>query len=66
MEQKRRTRTSTAVKNKYNNSHYKRFLINMRYDSDADIINFLENSASPSEVVRQGVRMFMKTKSSAE
>lgn len=55
METKRKTpsKTSSAVKKRYNDKTYKQFSIALRYDSDAAIIEKLNSVPSKNDYIRQ-------------
>lgn len=43
MEQKRKTKTSSKVKYRYNKKNYKRYEFRLRFDTEKNLINYLEN-----------------------
>jgi len=57
MAEKRKTVTSTAVKKRYNDKTYQYYRVNLRRDTDAEIIKTIEaNKAagvSPTETIRK-------------
>lgn len=66
MEKKRKTFTSSAVKKRYNDKTYKHYSINFRYDSDAELIAFIEagreTGAAPSDTLRALFRHYQETR----
>ena len=56
----RKTTTSTEVKMRWINKAYSRYSINLRKDSDADIIQRIEDNKgkgiSPTETIREMIR----------
>lgn len=56
----RKTTTSTEVKMRWINKTYNRYSINLRKDSDADIIQRIEDNKckgiSPTETIREMIR----------
>lgn len=54
---KRKTKTSTEVTNRYHAKTYKRYIITLRMDSDAEIIELFENSGKPpTETLRDIIK----------
>lgn len=57
--EKRKTTTSTEVKNNWNAKTYKRFTISLRKDEDAELIDFVEEAKQKdigvSDIFRRGV-----------
>lgn len=57
-----KTTTSTEVKQRWENKAYRKFLVRLRYDADADIIQFIEdnkNSIGTSQLFREALEMYM-------
>lgn len=56
----RKTQTSTEVKARYNAKAYKRYTLNLRTDTDTDLIAQIETAQSrgisPSEIIKQMIR----------
>ena len=58
----RKTRTSSEVKRRYNNKTYKRVVIQFRYDSDQDMINFVDTHKEKygiTNIFRDALKMYM-------
>ena len=57
--EKRKTTTSTEVKNSWNAKTYKRFTISLRKDEDADLIEFVEEAKQKdigvTDIFRRGI-----------
>lgn len=62
----RKTTTSTEVKNRWKASNYKTYQINLRYDTDQELIDFIEkfkkdnDGKGVTDMFRAGVEQFMK------
>ena len=62
----RKTHTSTEVKNRWNAANYKRYQIGLRYDTDQDLIDFVErfkaknDGMGVSDIFRAGVEVLME------
>ena len=56
---KRKTTTSTEVKQRWEAKTYKKYMIRLRQDTDKDIIDYIEqqkqNGVQISELVREGL-----------
>lgn len=55
---KRKTTTSSEVKNRYNAKTYKRIAIQLRKDTDTDYIEFIEQikpQYTPTEIFKIGI-----------
>ena len=55
---KRKTTTSTEVKNRWNTKTYKKYQVNFRKEEDADIIQFIEETKkekTTSEIFREAI-----------
>ena len=58
-----KTHTSTEVKARYNNKTYKRIPIYFRYDSDRELIDFVEankETIGTSQIFREALEMYIK------
>lgn len=53
---KRKTYTSSTVKNRYNRKTYKQYLIQVRPDSEQDIIDRLEAQRNKSGYIKALIR----------
>ena len=61
--QRRKTTTSTEVKNRWNAKTYQTFRANLRKDEDADLIQWIEDhkdTFSQSDIFRAGLEALMK------
>lgn len=60
-----KTKTSTEVKARWNKSHYKHYNINLRFDTDGELIDFVElqkaNYGGTTEVFREALKRFIET-----
>lgn len=59
----RKTNTSTEVKNRWNEKTYKRIMVSLRKDDDADLIDwFLQHreQIGPTEIFRAGIETIKK------
>lgn len=62
----RKTTTSTEVKNRWKAANYKTYQINLRYDADQDLIDFVErfkeknDGMGVSDIFRAGVDVLME------
>ena len=62
----RKTYTSPEVKNRWKAKNYKTFQINLRYDSDQELIDFVErfkaknDGTGVSDIFRAGVEVLME------
>lgn len=60
---KRKTTTSTEVKNRWNAKTYQRYTVNLRKDEDADLIaavDRLKDQVGPSDLFRLGIETAIK------
>lgn len=60
----RKTYTSSAVKQRYNNKTYKRIVIQFRYDSDQDMIDFVDRHKErygTTNIFRDALEMYMNS-----
>ena len=58
-----KTKTSTEVKNRWNQANYKRYSVSLRIHDDADMIQFVEQNKdrySITEIFRAGIEALMK------
>ncbi len=58
MAEKRKTTTSTEVKQRWIDKTYKRIMVNLRKDEDADLIEWLgahKDRYGPTEIFRTGI-----------
>lgn len=60
--EKRKTTTSTEVKQRWESKAYKKYLVRLRVDDDADLIEFIENNKSKgtTELFRAGIEKLKK------
>lgn len=59
----RKTHTSYEVTKRWQDKTYKRYTTNLRYDSDGDIINFIEENKDKygtTNIFRDALEMYMK------
>ncbi len=62
----RKTHTSTEVKARWNAANYKSFRVNLRYDTDQELIDFVErfkaknDGMGVSDIFRAGVEVLME------
>ena len=59
-----KTTTSTEVKTRWINANYKRYGVSLRYDTDGDIIDFLEQhkdaeGKGTTEIIRAALKQYM-------
>jgi len=60
------SKTSTEVKNRWNAANYKKYQINLRYDTDQELIDFVErfkaqnDGMGVSDIFRAGVETLME------
>ena len=56
------SKTSSAVKSRWNRNNYKQFLVSLRVDKDAELIEYIEKNkaAGTTEVFRQALEEKMK------
>lgn len=58
-----KTHTSTEVKRRYNEKTYKRVTLYLRYDEDADIIDFIEENKEKmgtTNIFREALEMYIR------
>ena len=59
-----KTKTSTEVKQRWENKAYKKYMIRLRKDSDSDLIDFIEQQKSEgkqtTELFREGLEKLKK------
>ena len=58
----RRTHTSSEVKQRWNNKTYKRIVVQFRYDSDQDMIEFVDKHKEKygtTNIFRDALQMYM-------
>ena len=56
-------KTSTAVKARWNAKTYRRYVINLRYDSDMSLIKYLEKNKErlgTSNIFRDALEMYIE------
>ena len=54
--------TSTEVKQRWENKAYKKILIRLRYDTDAELIEFIENNKDKygtSNLIKDALEMYI-------
>lgn len=59
----RKTTTSTEVKNRWNQKTYKRIMVSLRKDDDADLIEWFDQHKDrygPTDIFRAGVEELQK------
>lgn len=62
----RKTTTSSEVKNRWKSANYKTYQINLRFDADQDLIDFVErfkaknDGMGVSDIFRAGVETLME------
>lgn len=59
-----KTHTSSEVKARWINKAYKRYILNLRYDSDQQLIDFMENNKEKygtTPILRDALEMYMKS-----
>ena len=59
----RKTRTSYAVTKRWQDKTYKRYTTNLRYDTDQDVIDFIEKNKEKygtTNIFRDALEMYMK------
>lgn len=65
---KRKTETSSEVKSRWINANYKRYGVSLRYDTDGDLIEFLEShrddGKGTTEIFRKALKSYIKTEGS--
>ena len=57
-------RTSTEVKQRWIDKTYKRLMVSLRYDEDADLIQFIEKNKGKygtTEIFRAGIEALMNS-----
>lgn len=61
---KRKTQTSSEVKNRWINANYKRYGVSLRYDTDGDLIEYLDQKKDSdgkgvTTVIRDALRRYI-------
>lgn len=57
-------KTSSEVKQRWMNKNYKRFIIQFRYDTDQDLIDFVEahkEKLGTTNIFRDALEMYIKS-----
>lgn len=60
----RKTETSYEVKHRWNQKTYKAFQVNLRYDTDKDLIDFMEkhrDKYGTTNIFRDALEMYVKS-----
>ena len=59
----RKTETSYEVKKRWKDKTYKSYQLNLRYDTDAELIDYIESSnQGVSAIVRKALKLFIHSK----
>lgn len=56
-------RTSSEVKQRYNNKTYKRIVVSLRYDSDKELLEFLEankEKEGTTNIFREALELYIE------
>lgn len=56
-------KTSTEVKQRWENANYSRYVVRLRYDADKDLIDYIEEqkqTRSTSEIFRDAIALLVE------
>lgn len=58
-------KTSSEVKKEWNNANYKRYGVSLRYDTDPELINYLEShkgqdGKGTTQIIREALKQYIK------